>query len=215
MSIYSTLKDLQQAAAKENTGGSGRSFLTLKSGESFKIRFRQELAEDGKNFDEDLGTGLVVPVHVHPNDFKRKLACTLEDEAFDFKCWPHEQVVANPKWRDKKHFLVNVAVLDNNEWSNKILDQTFSPKHVINALIEYALEYGSTTDREYKITRTGSSMNDTQYMLIPGSESKVPDDVAKLEVADLSTVYRKLPYDEQAEYFLALKEDSQPASKGW
>jgi len=214
MSVYSTIKDLQNTAAKENTGGSGRSFLTLKSGESFKIRFRQELAEDGKNFDEDLGTGLVVPVHVHPVDFKKKLACTLEDEKFDFKCWPHEQVAANPKWRDKKHFLINVAVLENNEWSNKILDQTFSPKHVINTLIEYGVEYGSITDRDYKITRTGSSMNDTQYSLIPLGEGAAAVDIKALDLADLDTVYRKLPYDEQVEFFMSASEDK-PAAKGW
>lgn len=215
MSVYSTLAELQKVAESSSSSGGGRSYFSIKPGQSFKMRFLQELTEDGKNFDEDKGTNVIVPVHASPKDFKKKLACTIEDEKFDFKCWAHEQVVSNPKWRDKKHMLMNVSVLDNNEWSDaKVFDQTFSPKHVVNSLIEYALEYGTVTNREFKITRIGSGMNDTQYTLIPLSESDNKE-TATLELADLTTVYRKLPYDEQIEYFLADSDGDKPAAGSW
>jgi hypothetical protein len=213
MGLFNTLEELQKANDKEGTG-TRRQFFSLKAGEQFKIRFRQELTRDANNYDEENGQALVVAVHVSPFDFKKKLACTIEDEEYGFRCWAHEQVAADKRWREKKHVLLNVAVMENNEWVNKILDQTFSPKHVIQSLIEYASEYGSIVDRDFKINRIGSGMNDTNYNLIPLDPKPASDEVNSLEIFDLEGTYRKLPYDEQQEYFLA-DEQSGDSSTKW
>ncbi len=203
MAVFKTLDALVGAKESANTGGSSRSFLRLNAGDNYKIRFLQELTEDAANFDEDKGTGIVVPVHSAPHDFKKKIACTIDDPEFDYKCWAHEQIPVVNGWKPVQHVLINVAVLDKEEnWSAKILDQTFSPKHVVNTLVEYASEYGSITDKYYKISRIGSGMSDTNYQLIPSTEAKQSDEIDALELNDLNS-YRKIPYDKQEEFFFS------------
>lgn len=216
MGLFKTLADLQKVVDQSNSHqGPRRQYLSLKSGDQVRVRFRQELTIDAKNYAEEDGTGYLAAVHVSPYDFKKKLACTTEDEKFDFRCWMHEQVAVDRKWRDVKHLLLNVAVLEDGVWVNKLFDQTFSPKKVAVSLIEYATEYGSITDRDYKFTRTGSGFNDTSYSLIPLSESKMSEEITDLEFYDLDTVYRKLPYDEQEEYFMAEEAAPKAAASNW
>ena len=52
-----TLKDLEKAVIPaQGTGKGVKKYFTLQSGDSFKIRFRQELTEDANNYTEEIGT---------------------------------------------------------------------------------------------------------------------------------------------------------------
>lgn len=214
MSAFKTLKELQKKVEK-NTGDGGGRFFSLKAGDSQRIRFLQELAEDGTNFSEKEGTALVVAVHANPDNYRQKLACTADDEKFGFRCWACEQSPDNPKWRPMSKLLVNIAVQDENgNWTVKLFEQGFGKAHVANDLVEYASAYGSITDRTYKITRSGSGLQDTQYTLIPLEQSKPSKDLDDADLFALDFVYNKIPYAEQEEFFSEFASESDP-SKSW
>lgn len=200
MGIIKTLSDLK---SKVERPSGGRSFLSLKAGESESIRFLQEISIEGKNYDEDRGTAQLIMVHSNPLDFRKKVACTIEDGS----CWACEQVAVERKWRAAPHLLVNVATKsEDGTFKASIFDTTFSKVKVGDDLVEFAGEYGSVTDRTYKYKRTGSDKNDTKYSLMPLAEGPEPAGIADLELIDLSTVYITLPYDEQ-EAFLTTSEN--------
>jgi hypothetical protein len=194
-----TLKDLEKAVVPaQGTAKGVKKYFTLQSGDSFKIRFLQELTEDAKNFNEDMGTAITVPVITSPVNWKWRVASTASLEKFNYRCWATEQSVSDKAWRPKPHLLINVAVeIEPGVWEPRILDTTFNQRHVGLTLIEYAKEFGTITDREYKYSRTGSSASDTNYSLIPLNVSEPSKTVKEMSLHDLESVYMTLPYEKQ------------------
>jgi hypothetical protein len=194
-----TLKDLEKAVVPaQGTAKGVKKYFTLQSGDSFKIRFLQELTEDAKNFNEDMGTAITVPVITSPVNWKWRVASTASLEKFNYRCWATEQSVSDKAWRPKPHLLINVAVeIEPGVWEPRILDTTFNQRHVGLTLIEYAKEFGTITDREYKYSRTGSSASDTNYSLIPLNVSEPSKTVKDMSLHDLESVYMTLPYEKQ------------------
>lgn len=194
-----TLKDLETAVVPAQNASKGvKKYFTLQSGDAYKIRFRQELTEDAKNYSEELGTGITVPVVTSPINWKWRVASTASLEKFNYRCWATEQSVTDKAWRPKPHLLINIAVeVEPGTWEPRILDTTFNQRHVGLTLIEYAKEFGTITDREYKYSRTGSSASDTNYSLIPLSVSEMSDSIKNLPMHDLESVYMTLSYEKQ------------------
>lgn len=196
-----TLKDLEKNIPA--TGGSStKKFFTISSGETFKIRFRQELTEDSKFYDEGSGTAITVPVVTSPINWKWRAASTAGLEKFNYRCWASEQISKDTRWRPKPHLLINVAVeTEPGTWEPRIIDTTFNQRHIGLILIEYAKEFGTITDRYYKYSRTGSGAQDTNYTLIPLEQGPMPDNIKSLPMHDLNTVYMALPYAKQEAFF--------------
>ena len=199
-----TLSELEKQVvpAQSSSGQKTRKFLTLQSGDSVKIRFRQELTEDAKYFDEATGTAITVPVVTSPINWKWRAASTAQLEKFGFRCWASEQIHKDKAWRPKPHLIINVAVeTEPGTWEPRIIDTTFNQRHIGAILIEYAKEFGSITDRYYKYARQGSGASDTNYSLIPLDVSEMPDSIKKLEMFDLDKTYLTLPYEKQERFF--------------
>ena len=79
MKSYSTLADMKKTIEdSSSSSGTGKRFIYLRDGDNYKIRFRQELTEDGANFDEDAGTAAVVPVVTSPVNWKFKAMSTAD-----------------------------------------------------------------------------------------------------------------------------------------
>ena len=133
-----TLKDLEKAVVPtQGTAKGVKKYFTLQSGDSFKIRFRQELTEDAKFFDEEIGTGISVPVVTSPINWKWRVASTASFEKYNYRCWASEQSVSDKAWRPKPHLLINIAVeVEPGVWEPRILDTTFNQRHVGLTLIE-------------------------------------------------------------------------------
>lgn len=203
-SSIKTLKELEKSVVPSQTKqGSGvKKYFTLSAGDSFKIRFRQELTEDSKFYEEEVGTGITVPVVTSPINWKWRAASTSSLEKFNYRCWATEQSVHDKAWKPRPHLLINIAVeVEPGVWEPRVLDTTFSKNHIGLVLIEYAKEFGTITDRYYKYSRTGSSASDTSYSLIPLSLSDMPEDIKKLPMHDLENMYLTLPYEKQQAYF--------------
>lgn len=209
-----SLAELKKKTEKKDFGdGPKRTFLTLKDGQFFRTRFRQEMVEDGKNFDADKGSALIVDVHSNPLDFKKKLGCTAEKEEFNFECWACDQIGENNKWRSVTRFYINAAVLnDEGIWEPRMIEQGFGKSHIGQTLVDYTDEYGSIVDRPFKFSRSGSGLNDTSYSLIPLDKADEPKELAELELLTFDGLVKYLPYAEQQAFFYGQKTD--PA-KSW
>jgi hypothetical protein len=196
-----TLKDLEKQVSPTQGKSGARKFFSLQSGDSFKIRFLQELTEDSANYDEKVGTGITIPVIVSPVNWKWKVASTASLEKFNYRCWGSEQAVHDKAWRAKPHLLINVAVeVEPNKWEARVLDTTFNQRHIGLTLLEYAKEFGTITDRFYKYSRTGSGASDTNYSLIPLAVGEPNEQIKELTLHDLGNVYMTLPYEKQQVY---------------
>jgi hypothetical protein len=199
-----TLSELEKTvapapgAAKTGT----KKYLTIGAGESVKVRFRQELTEDAKGYDEKDGTGIMVPVITSPINWKWRAASTASIEKFNFRCWGSEQVHKDKAWKPKTHLVINVAVeVEPGVWEPRIIDTTFNQRHIGAILIEYAKEFGTITDRDYKYSRQGSGASDTNYSLIPLSVSETSQEIKNLPMHELENTYLTLPYEKQERFY--------------
>jgi len=220
MSMFKTLSDLKKNTI-ENKGsgpmGDGERiprFFSVKSGESYLIRFRQELTEDSANFSDAAGVAHVVSVHTNPNDYKKSAICTGDNEDYGYRCFGCEQVVHDRGWKAKQHLLLNVAVFsaDDETWEPRILDQKFTGAHVAETIVTYASEYGTIMDRDFKISRTGQKQQ-TKYNLIPLAPKDANASIAELPMHDLTKTYKLMSPAEQAGYYISEEDNS--GSSGW
>jgi len=196
-----TLKDIEKNIPQKSGGGGGaKKFFNLQSGDTYKIRFRQELTEDSKNFDEEAGTGIIVPVVTSPINWKWRCASTAQSAEHGYRCWASEQIGQDGRWKPKPHLLINIAVEIDGAWEPRILDTTFNQRHIGLILMEYAKEFGSIVNQNFKYSRTGSGAQDTNYSLIPLGESEADASIADLQMHQLDNVYMTLGYDKQKQF---------------
>ena len=196
-----TLKDIEKNIPQKSGGGGGaKKFFNLQSGDTYKIRFRQELTEDSKNFDEEVGTGIIVPVVTSPINWKWRCASTAQSAEHGYRCWASEQIGQDGRWKPKPHLLINIAVEIDGAWEPRILDTTFNQRHIGLILMEYAKEFGSIVNQNFKYSRTGSGAQDTNYSLIPLGESEADASIADLQMHQLDNVYMTLSYDKQKQF---------------
>lgn len=204
------MKTLAELRKKTEQTGGNRTYISLKEGEAVTIRFREELAEDSKNYDPERGTTRLVAVHRSPINFKRSMVCTSDDGG----CWACEQVAVaaeGNKWRPQNHLLANVGVLDDNgKWTNAILDQGFSKSHIGDDIVDYALTHDSIVNAVFKLKREGSGLA-TNYSLITmdmhlGPE---PEELASVPREDLSAAkYKTIAYADQEEWMTTSDDNS-------
>ena len=145
---------------------------------------------------------ITIPVVTSPINWKWRAASTASLSDYNYRCWASEQITKDTRWKPKPHLLMNIAVETSpGTWEPRILDTTFNQRHVGLILIEYAKEFGTITDRFFKISRTGSGAQDTNYTLIPLDQGSVPPSIVSLPMHDLNTVYMTLPYAKQEAFF--------------
>jgi hypothetical protein len=117
-------------------------------------------------------------------------------------------------WKAKNHLLINVAVFnkDDDVWEPRVLDQKFTPAHIANNLVEYAAEFGTIVDKDYKIKRQGTKQS-TQYTLIPLAEKAADKSIVDLPMHDLDKIYRVIPPAEQQAFYISSEDGG--SSSDW
>lgn len=214
---FKSLKDIKKKVESKQGGNfDGESpFLTLKDGDKHRIRILQEFEEESPAYDERRGLIRVVEEHTSPKDFKLRAVCTAEDEG---RCWACEQT-SNPeigkKWRPRLRFYANVLVKDESGDKVKILAQGFGGKNVGTTLLEAAEEYGVLGDKDFKISRKGSGMNDTEYGLLPLAPSELTDEQEKLEVIDLDKFIKTVAYADQPAFYSGESDSNGGDKEDW
>ena len=205
MGIVTGLKGINAHVESEEakySGGDGTKtkWFSLKDKQAVKVIFLQELDDDSANYSKKNDLGFIGVEHSNPKDFKRKALCTLEDEGSCYGCEQHKKDW-KAGWKQKSRLYINVLV-DNgtDEPYVAVLSQGMSEKQITPALIEFAGELGTITDKYFKIKRNGAGFNDTSYLLTPlGEHGK---NVEEFELFDLEKVVRSVPYAQQAAHYL-------------
>jgi hypothetical protein len=215
MAMFKTLSDLKRMIPASGDGGGGSDkYFKVDDGESFQIRFRQELTADASGYTDEADAAKLVRVHSNPADFTKSAVCTSDSEESGYKCWACEQIPKDKKWSPKLHLLVNIAVYnpDSDTWEPKVLDQKFTSAHTADSIVEYANEYGTLLDRTYKISRKGKKQA-TQYNLIPLAVKDADESITSMAYFDLSKHHRNFRYSEQAGYYLS--QEDKGSSGDW
>lgn len=223
MAVKGALKSLDKIKKKveEKSSFSGSSespFLTLKDGDTFDIRFLQEIDDEVESYDDRRGLMAIVEEHTGqgPEGYKRRAVCTADE---DGRCWACEQTSlpdVGKKWKPRMRLYTNVLVRgkDGEADKVKILAQGFGDKNIGKMLIDYNEEYEGLGGQDFKIKRSGSGMNDTSYSLIPKPPKPLSEADLAHEVIDLSKFIKYVPYEHQADFYAgnAIEEDS---TEGW
>lgn len=207
--ISKGLKALQEkvekaAAGVANSDKPRTRWLSLKPGESVKIRFLQEADADSPHYNEDRGLIFIASEVSDPADYRKKCLDTLEEEGKSFGWEMHNKLKGSEGytggWKPKTRLYANVLLVDENEVA--ILSQGISGKSITPTLLEYAGDSGSITNKVFRIKRTGEGLSDTSYALMLVGEDKEEFDYSGIELYDLEQVaVRHVPYAEQAEFF--------------
>lgn len=198
------------------------SIYPKKTGDTIEGRFLQELDEGSANYDAERGLGFFAVEHEAPGKqgFQRRGLCTVETEG---RCFPDERRAANYEegWKTKTNFYINFLTEFEGEKKVFVLSRNANSTFA-QALVQDAVDEGSITDANYRITKTGSGTQ-TQWILkrLKGD----PLDDTGVELFDLEeTVIRDIPYADQAKYYGAVFKPGQsdesdsstpPADESW
>lgn len=200
------LREKVTNAAKSGEDLPKAEWFKLEDGQSKRVRFLQEIDVEATGYDEDRGLGFVASEVSNPDNFRQKCLSTLDEEGRCFGVEMHQRLLGtdgyNGGWRPKNRFYINALVEEKDGNKVEILSQGLGAKQITPSLVEAAAEFGSITNRWWKITRTGKDFNNTSYTLLPLSEDKEPFDYSGIELYDLNKVaVRHVPYAEQAAFF--------------
>jgi hypothetical protein len=177
-------------------------WLKLKDGESVKLSFLNEF-KSSPDFNEKAGEVLIAAEHSPSDLFPKKMECTAGEQG-DAPCYGCEMNKKHPRtgWAPKGRFYSNVLV-DNGTEPPKVmvLSQGMSGKSITPTLAMIAGDTGSISNLQWRMKRSGSNKNNTEYAIVPimGSKGVNPDNY---ELFDLKRVcVRHVPYEEQAAFW--------------
>lgn len=181
------------------------SFLKLEDGGSVRVRFLQELDKTGKYFDDTRGTAKAFFEHTNPANARQRFVCSRDDG----NCLGCEMAVKNPQWRARPRIYLNALLraADGEAEKVKIISQGLSEKAIGKALVEFADEFGTICDRDYKIRREGEGIA-TRHSLLPLGESPPKKSEKDIEVLDFMKYIHNLTYEEQVDLVNNKESDS-------
>lgn len=194
----------QQEKAEAGNRPKAEWFKFPKGQSSVTVRFLQELDADMANYREDRGIGFIAVEHNAPgNDgWKRRGLCTIAEEDGG-ECYACESHKRNYKegWRQKQNLYINVLA-DLGDGPKVYVLTRNGNSGFTQSLIEEAVDEGSITDANYRITKTGEGTT-TQWLLKRLKDTPLDDSQVKTFDLD-ETAIRKIEYDKQAEYYGAV-----------
>lgn len=175
------------------------SVFPKKTGDSITGRFLQELDKEMSGYSEERGIGFIAVEHnaPGPEGYKRRGKCTVDSEGQCYACERHK-LDYKAGWKQKQNLYINFLMEFEGKPTVFVLSRNANSTFV-QALIQEAIDEGSITDANYRITKTGSGTQ-TQWLLKRLKETPLDD--SNVEVYDLNAVaVRDIEYDKQAEYY--------------
>lgn len=211
MGIVKGLTKIQETFDSQGGSGDKVRWFKIEDGQSVNVRILQELDEDSPGYTDEAGQGFLAVEHANPDLFRNKALCSIEEGA----CYGCEMAQERPKtgWHQKMRLYVNVLVDDGKEQYVAVLSQGNGGKSVTPALLEYANEYGTITNRWFKISRKGSKVSDTQYTLLGKDPSEFTLEDG-FDLIDLDRCVREIPYEEQEAFYhkdWSKRDDAEPS----
>lgn len=183
-------------------------------------RFLNEIDESSPHYDPEAGLAVIVVEHQGPGKegYKRRAECTVEE---DENGVPHNCIPCERRWKanqdkteDWKNWrkgnprmYLNFAYI--NEEGEEVVGVYNAPvegQNIISTLLAYAEDGGSITNREFKITRSGTG-TDTKYVAVALKEEDFEKKASEYELQNIAAAPLKVKYEQQARFY-----DSTP---GW
>ncbi len=179
------------------------------------VRFLQELDETALNYNEERGKGEVVHEHQAPgpNGYLRRANCTaVEDDSSCYACERH-QLDRTLGWKQRTNLYINALVdWDGNSEGPKVfvLSRNFTAAFS-NQLFEEAIDEGTITDKNYRITKNGEKKTTTWTLKALDAKKSTPlDDSQAVAFSIEESVLRAIPYEKQPAYYgEVFKEDGE------
>lgn len=217
MAIYEGLDKIrkykEEQEARRAAAEAGKiNWLSIDDGESVKVWFLQELDRGAEGYVEENGLGFLATEHSNPapNMFTRKALCSMDDEEQCVGCEKHREDW-KAGWRAKSRLYINVLVeRKDGKREVAVMSQANGSKSVIAPMVlDYAVENNTITDRWWKITRTGKKAETSYTPFVYGPSNDVDPKEYTAELADLHRAVRKVPYDEQFDFYFKKTDDVQ------
>ncbi len=174
------------------------SVFPKETGDTITVSFMQELDKDAAGYTEEAGVGFIQVEHQAPGPkgFTRRANCSHEEEGSCYACERHSQDYKEG-WRQRVNLYINVLLNGKPYVLSRNANSAF-----VQALIEEAVEEGTITNNEFRITKVGQDTT-TQWLLKRlKTDALHPDGVKPFNLEE--TAVRAIPYDKQAEYYGAV-----------
>lgn len=184
-------------------------FKWPKNVDTANVRFLQELDDSAPNYNEARGLGYIQVEHQAPGPegYKRRANCTAESEGQCYACERHALRVEADQggWRQRQNLYINALVdFGQGEGPKPVVIQRNANSSFVAQLIEEAVDEGTITETNYKVTRSGEGTS-TTWLLKSLKGKQDPFDDSGVEVFDLEeTATRAIPYEDQAKYYGAV-----------
>jgi hypothetical protein len=174
------------------------SVFPKETGDTITVSFMQELDTDAKGYDPEVGVGLLQVEHhaPGPKGFTRRANCTQEEEGQCYACERHSQNYKEG-WRQRTNLYINVLYDGKPYVLSRNANSAFT-----ESLIQEAVEEGSITDNEFRITKVGVDTGTNWLLKRLKTEAQKPAGVKPFDLEE--TAVRSIAYDKQAEYYGAV-----------
>jgi hypothetical protein len=174
-------------------------YLSLKDGQSVKVRFLQEIDAEAKNYDRARGIGVGIVEHqIWNNSLKRmyRTACLMDDES---RCYGCEKYRAGDKdFSTKRNYYINVLVdaMDGEAPKTMILSRTLGSTFFEKLVTMHDL-LDTITEKNFKITRTGTAKDTKWDLQILKEDAPLNDSEAVVHDIDNEEngIIRRYPYE--------------------
>lgn len=178
------------------------SVFPKKLGDEVVVRFLQELDPEARNYSDERGLGFIAVEHQAPGPegYKRRALCTADAEGQCYACERHN-LDYKEGWRQRQNLYINVLVTVDGESKVFVLSRNANSSFA-EQLIQEAVDEGSITDANYRITKTGSGTQ-TNWLLKRLKGDPMDDSGAEVYNLD-ETALRDITYDKQADYYGAV-----------
>lgn len=170
-------------------------------------RFLQELDVEADNYREDRGVGFIAVEHEAgaadkdsdkpKTGFMFHALCTMDDEGQCYGCERHKNNYKGG-WNIKQNLYINFLTEIDGEKKVFVVSRSANSSFV-QSLIQEAVDEGSITDANYRITKTGEGTT-TQWLLKRLKTEPLDDTDVTLWDLD-NQVIKDVPYAEQAAFY--------------
>ena len=209
MGFATGLKKIQEATAPKSNGEGFANRLKVDDGQQILFRIINEFDEDSKEYDEERGLAGVVEQHQSPSAWYKKAQCTMDEYGKCYACerskhyWSIKDEKNAKAWRAKQRLYFNViAKNEDGEDTVYFYDVATFRSPVYESLMEHFMDYGSVSNKLWKLKRKGGGQFDTTYTLTAQPEDKTPYEwPADLKPYALDDLVPYVPYEEQEAFY--------------
>jgi len=176
-------------------------------GNEIVVRFLQELDQEATNYDASRGVGFIAVEHEAgaadknsekpKNGFMQRALCSIDTEGECYGCERHKDNYKGG-WNSKQNLYINAVTVIDGERKVFVVSRSANSGFV-QSLIQDAVDDGSITDVNYRITKTGDGTT-TQWLLKRLKSEPIDDTDLKLWDLD-NEVLKEIPYAEQAKFY--------------